>query len=267
MLSYIEKTVASHKTPWHCRTQILTPSSKKHPASVILIHGFMGSPFDMKPVAHTLAKEGFRVLVPLIEGQTADAPLHRRRQYTAGYFIRKFKNMIEQETQESGCRPHIAGISMGGTIATVMAAQNIVQKLVLLAPFYQLPSGNTIIRRITRIMTPVLPYVPKFSKGRINHRPGYEEYRPGSGVLCLRSFHHLCDLADMARECAPQIQIPTRLFLSRGDQVACAETTLQLLKEKPNVKIHKMPGANHILTYEACADEMIENINAFFQEG
>ncbi|MGY1835493.1 alpha/beta hydrolase [Blastococcus sp. SYSU DS0510] len=85
---------------------------------VLLVHGFTGTPMSMRPWGEHLAAEGFAVRCPLLPGhgtrwQDCNASTHD--QWTA---------TVEAAFDElaAGCdRVFVAGLSMGGTLATRLA--------------------------------------------------------------------------------------------------------------------------------------------------
>src|SRR5262245_16414951 len=59
------------KHPWlRCR-QVLESKSGSARSSVILLHGFGGTPSDVRDLAEQLAARGFRAIVPAIADQTS----------------------------------------------------------------------------------------------------------------------------------------------------------------------------------------------------
>ncbi len=263
MLSIIDKQMLGAKGSWNHKSQVLTPSKLKFDRSVVLIHGFMGSPFDMKTLGFYLAHKGFKVIIPVIPGQTFKTPLKQRQAFSKAFYIHWLKDIIDKETVLRGCRPYLVGFSMGGTISTIVAAQGLVEKLVLVAPFYKLPHMEDIVWKISRKMAVVLPYLPKLSKGRINRAQGYKRYVPGSYFVSVKAFNHLGDLAREARKAAGNIHVPTRVYLSDNDQVADSKMTQTLFEGKSNIDLVFENRANHILLYDYGADELIARIGAF----
>ncbi len=260
----IEKWLFSTKSDWHCKTQILVPDNIERGRSAILVHGFVGSPYDMKVLGERLSKKGFRVIIPVMEGQTYATPLFQRNKYTAQYYINWIRKLITKETELTGKKPYLVGFSMGGAISTIIAKENTIAKLVLLAPFYQLPRINNKIWNLSKWISPLLPCVPKVSKGKINDKKGYQKYWPGSYLISLKAFAHLGILAKTARKCVDEILVETRIFISMQDQVACSKFTVELFKEKENVKICCFNRSNHILLYDYDADIIMEQILEFF---
>lgn len=266
MLSSCEKWLLCRGEDWNHQSQVLWPDTQKTKRPVILIHGFMGSPYDLRPLGLFLAENGFKAVIPVIPGQTWTTPPLRRKRYSASFYVAWLERIIACQTGQAGCRPFLVGFSMGGTLSTIVAARDRVKKLVLIAPFYKLPNFSDRIWHLSRKLSFVLPVVPKLSKGRINDRQGYRRYIPGSCLVSLDAFNHLGDLAVTARRCAGEIRVPSRIYLSEKDRVADSGMTISLFEGLDHVEMIRVDKADHILLYDHGADRIIRDICDFFRQ-
>jgi carboxylesterase len=264
MFAFLEKKILSANDAWNRRSQTLIPKDIRFQRSVILIHGFMGSPFDMKPLGIHLCNMGFKVVIPVLPGQTMETPVFNRKKYSASYYLNWLRQIIQRETDRTGQRPCLAGFSMGGALSAIMASENRVEKLSLIAPFFKLPQVSDVIWRVSGKLVHVIPFVPKMSKGRINSTSGYQSYRPGSCLISLGAFNTLGQLAMAGRQAAADIRVPTLIVISDKDQVADSGMTTKLFDHMPNVSFSRENRANHILLHDHGADEIIRRIAAFF---
>lgn len=263
MFSFIDRELLGTRGSWNNQSQLLVPEKTNYPRSVILIHGFIGSPFDMKPLGRYLVEKGVRVVIPAIPGQTFKTPLRERESYSKSFYIAWLKTVVQKETSYTGMRPDLVGFSMGGTLSAIIAKDDLIKKLVLIAPFFKLPNIGDTAWSISRKLAPILPYLPKLSKGRINLKKGYQSYVPGSCFVSLKAFNHLGDLAMEARRSISNIRADTRAYISKKDQVADSKIILDLFENHPNASIIINDRANHILLYDHGADRLIRNIGSF----
>ncbi|KAL6298206.1 alpha/beta-hydrolase [Sparassis latifolia] len=85
---------------------------------IVLIHGLSIPAFIWRDVAHHLAKNGFRVLLYDLYGRGySDAP---QTEYTAELYTTQLAMLLQYIGWK---RVHVAGVSMGGAIATSFSAQ------------------------------------------------------------------------------------------------------------------------------------------------
>jgi esterase/lipase len=248
---------------WLVKSQIISPKIKNNLPSIIIIHGYVGSPRDNIYIAKDLATVGYRVLCPVIPGQTANSPIFSRGNYSPSYYENWLKNIIANETLISGEKPILIGSSMGGTLSTIVAQNEIVGKVVLIAPFFSLPRANSFAIYISSIMRWLLPVIPKLSKGKINDPVGYSNYYPGSKFISLKAFLQLEKMALIAEKTAKKITIPALVIVSEGDQVASTARTMKVFENMKNVRIANYIKSNHILQYDYNRIELIKRIRHF----
>ena len=249
---------------WCLNSQTLNPSNSTRTA--ILVHGFVGSPFDLKPLAESLAKNDFKVVVPVLPGQLKKSFAYDRTKYSPTFFTNWLAEIIEIETEKNGKKPCLVGFSMGGTISTVVASQNSIEKLVLIAPFYSLVFADEFVHKSSRILRWVFPLVPKFKKGFINIPEGYDNYECGSYIVSLDVYNYLEILAGIANKVAPDISVPVLVVGSRNDVVASFDEIKETWNSNKNAKVLEFPDSNHIMFYDSNRDEIISNVTAFLVE-
>jgi alpha-beta hydrolase superfamily lysophospholipase len=247
---------------WIVKDQVLMPEGEPR-GTVVLIHGFGGSPLDYKPLALPLVTAGFRVVAPVTPGQGRDVFAHRRGEITPEILLTWLRGIINRETQKGGPKPHLVGFSMGGALSTVVASENRVDRLVLIAPFYALPNADTMLETAAEIVEPILPVVPKPWRGNIADPSVYEEYFPGTKYVSLEAFQQLEDLARRARTAASILDRPTLLLGSDNDFAASFETARGCLESRPNVTVLTFPRSDHILLYDYDRSEVIRKVVEF----
>ncbi len=253
---------------WVAAPQVFEPQAPERGRSVIMLHGFGGSPYDLKPLADGLRDTGFRLVLPVVPGETKRYSRRERDSLTAEERSRWLSGLVEEERARYGRNPYLVGFSMGGTLATIEGSRGTVDRLVLVAPFYSLPWGDSFLRKVSRSLASVLPYVPKPWRGKVNDPEGYRRYHPGSYTVSLRAFLSLQELAGTARNTLRTGRpLPETLVLaSPDDEVASFEVTEQLLRGRRDTRFLAFPGSNHILFYDYGAEEAIAAVRAFLLE-
>lgn len=241
------------------------PSSSSPPRSVILLHGFGGSPYDVKPLADGLRGSGFRLVIPVVPGETGRYSRRERETLTPEDMTRWLSRLVEEEAARSGRRPFLVGFSMGGTLATIEGAKGGVDRLVLVSPYYSLPWGNGFLEKLSKGLAAVIPFVPKPWKGKVNDPEGYRKYHPGSYRVSLKAFERLQNLARQATALlsSPAEFPPTLVLASPDDEVASFEVTEGFFKGREGTSFLTFPGSDHILFYDHGAEEAVEAVRMF----
>ncbi len=100
----------------------------------LFLHGFTGSPAELRPLAKLVAARGFRVLGPRLPGHGLGAP----DLATAG--AADWVRTAVEALRSLGRPAHVLGLSMGGLLAVRVAADEAgaVRSLALLAPAVRL---------------------------------------------------------------------------------------------------------------------------------
>lgn len=105
---------------------------------VLLIHGFMGTPGELRPLGDVLAQRGYRVYAPLL-ARHGEAP-----EAMAGARWHEWYDSAEQAWRDllGRCeRVFVLGFSMGGLLALHLAAQQQIDGVITLAAALQLHGG------------------------------------------------------------------------------------------------------------------------------
>lgn len=107
------------------------------PRRALLVHGFPGTPAELRALGGWLAARGFRVHAPLLPGFGADIPNLGKTRRAA--WLGAARRAWEALREGQGAQTVLLGFSMGGALALQVAARGAPpDKLVLLAPFWRL---------------------------------------------------------------------------------------------------------------------------------
>ncbi len=187
---------------------------------VLLVHGFTGTPMSMRPWGEHLAGEGFAVRCPLLPGHGTrwqDCNVSTHDEWTTA--VSEAFDALAAECD----RVFVAGLSMGGTVATRLAElRPDVAGLVVVNP-------SLLTRRLDARLLPVLARVTGSWApiGSDIKKPGVVEQAydrmPLRGMMALRRLWRTTR-ADLHRVTAPVLA-----FTSIDDHVVEPESTDVLL--------------------------------------
>lgn len=209
---------------------------------ILLLHGFVGSPFDLKPLIDIL-KIDYDITAPLLP-----IPLDKGKNTLK--IARDFWNQTQPDV--------VIGFSMGGALTMLLPDC----PKILLAPYRGLPWFNQTASLFARTMHNILPKIPKLQSGRIRYPQGRKIYKPRQMFIPTESFLALQHLAETSY--TPSKNQPLLWIHSPADPVACYS------KAKAQWGIHSehmcVENAEHVLLYEQEAPEIIRTISRFIIE-
>lgn len=235
----------------------------KTPA-VLLLHGFGGSPWDMQPLFVELQSRGIACRVPCLPGH--------------GESVRSMAMVTEKDWQETSRRVYremkgrygtvyVGGFSMGGALALLLAAEENVERIVLLAPYFQVSSRWNIMgspeswaARLARF----LPFIRKLKTGQIYDPEGLTRYRAYQHVA-LSSVAPLDRMGRKAQEAASRVSSAVLWFHSGVDLVADPELSRRIFDKLPNPQktFVSLSRSNHVLTYDFEREQVIRSAADF----
>jgi esterase/lipase len=265
-LAWIEHAGAAGRDPWLRATQVLLAEPRNGRPSVVLLHGFGGTPRDFQALAELLSARGYRVVVPAVPEQTSISFAYGRGRWSPGDYRAWLGEMLENETAIGGAPPLLVGMSMGGALAAIAAADHAIGKLVLISPYFNLAIADTSITRGVRWLRWVLPVVPKVQKAQIADPDGYKAYATGSWLVSLQAFLQLVAVARIASAKARGLTVPTLVLASQIDTVASFTATERLFVGREEVRLVPCNRGNHILTYDYDREHILAEVVAFLTE-
>lgn len=115
---------------------------------VLLLHGFTAQAEQMREIAQSLNAQGFTVRAPMLPGHGEGAEALENvtwRDWLA--CARQEYTLLRQECGKVA----VAGLSMGGALAAILAEEYPVEALVLFSPCLRMKQGTAWAARIVRI--------------------------------------------------------------------------------------------------------------------
>jgi esterase/lipase len=235
-------------------------SGERGRTGVLLVHGFTGTPMSMRPWGEHLAAEGFTVRCPLLPGhgtswQDCNTSTH-------GQWTTEVERALD-ELATTCDRVFVAGLSMGGTLATRLAEvrSGDVAGLLLVNPalFTQRLDAKLLplIARLTGSWAPIASDIKK---------PGVTELAyprlPTRAMLQLRRLWALTR-ADLRR-----VTVPVIVFHSIEDHVvepANSEVLLASVSSRDTTEV-VLGDSYHVATLDHDAPRIFERSVAWIRE-
>jgi carboxylesterase len=189
--------------------------------AVLLLHGFGDTPQSVAYLAGYLQGSGWAVRAPLLPGH--GRTLRDFARSGAEAWIAHARDELAR-LRERVPRVVVVGQSMGGAIATVLAAEEPgIDALVLLAPYLGMPDPIRHLARAWLLWEPLLPFVG--AGGAASILDEAERARSlAYGAVSGRLLRQLLRVVERAEAAAPAVTVPTLLVQSRHDNRITPET-------------------------------------------
>jgi carboxylesterase len=193
---------------------------------VLLVHGYLTSPAEMRPLGEYLAAEGMTVLGIRLRGHATvpqaldDVPWEAWAEDVRAGLAR---------LRETCARVSVAGLSLGGALALYVASQRSPARVVAMATPDHEVVRRIPVRWIDRVAR-VIPALPKL--GSDVRDPAGRRARFTYDQVRLKSVVELVEFLDGMDGVLPHIDTPTLLIHARQDRVvppASAERIAQQL--------------------------------------
>ncbi|MGQ0715458.1 MAG: alpha/beta hydrolase [Gemmatimonadaceae bacterium] len=232
--------------------------------AVLLLHGFGDTPQTLTYLADELHARGWDVHAPLLPGHGRS--LRSFASSRATQWIGAAREALDYLLARYD-RVALVGLSMGGAIAAILAAERErVVSLALLAPYVELPPR---LRRLVRhyqvihALTPVL----RGNTERSILDPAERARSLGYRAMTPTLARELATVAERARMALPRIRIPTLLAQSREDNrlaAAVADRAFAALGSRDK-ELLWIDGAGHVITVDYGRDGVIEAVGAWLR--
>lgn len=234
------------------------------PNVVLLVHGFPGTPAEMRMVGSVFAAAGWSVRGLLLPGFGADFPFLSHKRYD------DWEAAVDAALADLRVRYRgvaIAGNSFGGALALRAAAQQAVDGVVLFAPFWRLDSW---IERLLPLAERVFPRVRPFLRAdfadpdlqaELRHFLPDEDFANPAVQASIRQWEWPTRALGQVRRAgqlgyaaADAVTAPVLIFQGRRDPLVRPHLTRQLAQRLPNLAGYVEVDGEHDLVRGAAPD-------------
>ncbi len=242
------------------------------PPAALLIHGFTGTPFEMRFLGGRLARRGLRAVGVRLPGHGLDPyALERAR---AGDWVNEARAALfdlgRSAAPGATGKVHLVGLSMGALIAVLLAADHPdrVASLSLCAPALRLSATRSLRMAATRLrlVSPRLRFVQKRESDL--HDPLMRRRLPNIGRIPAAAAEEFAKVRRWAREALPRVQAPAAVVYSEKDRTVpprAAVECARLMGSKP-VRMVRLERSSHVLTLDVERARVAEEIERFIRD-
>lgn len=236
-------------------------------ASALCLHGYTGTPYELRPLAAALSDAGIASVGPLLRGHGRDPAALQF--VTADDWVRQVRAAFAQLSPE---RPRfLVGSSMGCLLALVCAAEfpNEVDALVLLAPaLVPHPIGRVALALAHGGLGKVMPAIPKASPGGDVVDPEARRANPTYSELPVVGMGELEELRRRVVRQLPLVRAPVLVVHGTRDQtMAPASARLVAAKVRSaRIERYELPRSGHLLALDVERTALTSLVTRFLLE-
>lgn len=184
------------------------------PAAALCLHGLTGTPYEVRPLGEALSAAGVRAVGPWMpghEGRPEELARVRHESWVEASRASLRTLQAEHDTV------FVVGLSMGGLVTLLLAAEEPVDAVVAVGTPLALRQPLPLLLPVVRFLK---PFVEK--KGGSDIRdPVARARHPGMPVMPLAAVHQLVKLQRRVRASLSRIQVP--LLAAHGAHDATAD--------------------------------------------
>jgi carboxylesterase len=229
---------------------------------VLLLHGFGDTPQTLSLLAHRLAKNGYGVFAPLLPGHGRNIKAFRRSR--ANEWIGAARDSL-RAMHERYATVSVVGLSMGGALAVIVAAESAsVAALVLVAPYLGMPKQLRFAAMLHWLWGPIAGEINSRSPSSI-HDPIEREKNLAYGTVTGRALFELSTVVLRARKALRRLKAPTLIIMSNVDPRVAVGVGDFAMKElgAGDKKLVVTEGAGHIITVDYGRERVFAEIETW----
>jgi carboxylesterase len=229
----------------------------KNEVGILLIHGFTGTPKEMRWMGEYLNREyGFATLGIRLTGHaTHPEDMIRARYNDWQASVEDGFHLLSGAAKSI----YLCGLSMGGILSLYSASRLPVKGVVAMSTPYRLPDDPRL--KYVQLLSKVKPYMPKSEEdGTGWFGDAWESYHVSYPKNPVRSIAELNLLLGEMRAVLPEVKVPVLLIHSRNDDYVVKDSLERIYADlgSTNKKMMWVEGAGHVITEEPIREQVFK---------
>jgi carboxylesterase len=233
---------------------------KGGPIGCLLLHGFTGTPGEMLPLAHSLAEDGYTVLVPRLFGHaTHPDDMLRARWWDWIASAEDGLNLLK------GCseRQVVMGLSMGGVLSLLLAARHPIEAVFSFSTPYNIADSRI------KLIPWIYWLMPKQPKGKSDwHNLEVYKHHIDYPYFPTKSVTQLMKLLKVMRQELPAVKAPAFFGQSHGDFTVPPESMDYLSSHVSSKTIENLwvEASGHVIIKDLEKEKVFSAAKKFLQK-
>jgi carboxylesterase len=243
------------------------------PRAALCLHGFTGTPFEVRPLAEALAAQGFSTMAPVLAGHGGTVDELARTTYQD--WLASAEAALKALSADAGGAPiAIAGFSMGGLLALRRAhlyPDRVGALAIMAAPLRlrALEAGAArALGRLPRILRRGLLHALPKSRGFDVTDPEMAAKNPSLPAMPLAGVISLLELGDLVRQDLATIKAPVLVAHGARDRTVPFEDSLELCGTIGSTIVERLwlERSGHLLAIDVEKRTLIDGVTRFFTQ-
>ncbi|MFA9559548.1 alpha/beta hydrolase [Evansella sp. AB-rgal1] len=223
----------------------------------LCLHGFTGTPSEMEAITSHLTKKQWLVYSPTLPGHGTKDGL---RGVTYKHWIYAAKVAVEELLHRCE-KVYVIGFSMGGMIASFIAANYPVERLVLI-------SASAYYLNPKQIFQEAKGWVLEGLRGELVDDHMYSFYRQKIKDTPLLATKEFALMIRQLRKHLRNVRIPTLIIQGENDGLVPARKSAEFIHEQiqsEEKKLYYFPKAKHYIWFGEDKDALLQRIDEFLK--
>jgi carboxylesterase len=227
-------------------------SFERGPTACLVLHGFSGSPAEIRPLGEFLAAREITVRAPLLPGHGTSPEELRTTRWPDWVRAAEHEFTVLKEQYR---RVHVVGFSMGALISLFLAAHNDVVTVSSLACPAKLADWR-------RLFLPLAQYVMPYYPASVSN-PEIAEQLNSYDRFPVTAIHSLTQLMRRVRKDLPRVTAPLLAMQGESDKWIVPESADYITSQVSSQELRKvmLPGRNHLITLERGREEVFQAVH------
>jgi carboxylesterase len=245
-----------YRDPAHAPFELIRDGGSE--VGALLVHGFTGSPYDVRPLGEAFHEIGIDAHGIMLPGMARD--IMRLNEMT-GNIWREAVNEAWERVSSRYQRTILLGYSLGGALATLAAVERAPDLLVLVAPLTRLPVRGAALLPIGKYVIRDVNIYGKVDWSDERVHDWYRKVRPDidtrdpetqrlfreEAAFSTRMLDEMRALLVDVRRVAPKVTSPAFVVQGTEDRVVFPRyTRTQVMKLGGQVVYREMPGDHYL---------------------
>lgn len=228
---------------------------------IVLLHGFLGSPYEMKFIAQKFIEHNFSVYVPRLPGHGTS--LEDMASFSRKDWISEARNAY-LKMAEMCDEVSIAGLSMGGILTILLAAEFQPHKIALISTPKRIPDRRAIFAPFVRPFIKIIK-ISDEEKGLASEEARKKHICYSDGIPVMAVWH-LMLLINKAMRMLSSVKSQTLIIQSKYDKVIPSDSYHFIAQRigTHNKEIYLAEEGNHTLTVDYGKEKIAEILIKFF---